>query len=38
MAATHESILHEIDGFILYPLTELPTYSRHWFVADVWYP
>jgi hypothetical protein len=38
MITTHESTLHEIDGFILNPLTQLPNYSRQWFVADVWYP
>jgi hypothetical protein len=35
---THESVLHKIDRFILYPLTQLPDYSRQWFIADVWYP
>ena len=35
---THQSILHKIDGFILYPLTQIPTYSRQWFIAEVWDP
>jgi len=38
MITTHESTLHEIDGFILHPLTQLPNYSHQWFVADVRYP
>ena len=35
MIATHQSILHKFNGFIPYPLTQLPNYSRQWFVAEV---
>jgi hypothetical protein len=35
---TRQSILHEVDGFIPYPLTQLPTYPHQRFVAEVWDP
>ena len=38
MMATHQSVLHKIDGLIPYPLTQIPNYSCQRTVADIWYP